>query len=116
MLGITFAAVFSDEDGRLLSSEPLTLTKPYAQLDDLSEFRFSKADYDAAKNQREFECLRIVYLSGGLRQAVERPTMLEDALLRPSARKTESNGLRSWAAIGLEIVTSASFGFGRRYR
>jgi hypothetical protein len=39
----------AEEDGCLLSSEPLTLTKPYAQLDDLSKFRFPQAEYDEAK-------------------------------------------------------------------
>jgi hypothetical protein len=32
----------ADEDGCFLSSEPLTLTKTYAQLDDLSKFRFPR--------------------------------------------------------------------------
>jgi dipeptidyl aminopeptidase/acylaminoacyl peptidase len=57
----------ADEDGCLLSSEPLTITKPYAQLDDLSKFRFPESEYDEARNQRDFECLRIFYRSGGLR-------------------------------------------------
>jgi dipeptidyl aminopeptidase/acylaminoacyl peptidase len=57
----------ADQDGCLLSSEPLALTKPYAQLDDLSKFRFPQAEYDEARNQRDFEGLRIAYRSGGLR-------------------------------------------------
>ena len=57
----------ADEDGCLLSSELLTLTKPYAELDDLAKLRFPQVEYDEARNQRDFESLRITYRSGGLR-------------------------------------------------
>jgi dipeptidyl aminopeptidase/acylaminoacyl peptidase len=59
--------VCADQDGCLLSSEPLAVTKPYAQLDDLSKLRFPEAEYEEARNQRDFECLKITYRSGGLR-------------------------------------------------
>src|SRR5262249_41228275 len=38
-----------------------------AQLDNLTKIRFTQAEYDEAKNQRDFECLKIAYSSGGLR-------------------------------------------------
>jgi dipeptidyl aminopeptidase/acylaminoacyl peptidase len=57
----------SAEDGCLLASEPIALTKSYDELEELAKFRFPRPDYEEAKNQREFEARRIVYRSGGLR-------------------------------------------------
>ena len=54
-------------DGQLVASESLSLTKSWDELDELSKFRFPRAEYDEAKNQQTFEAQRIVYGSDGLR-------------------------------------------------
>src|ERR1700731_1009869 len=69
MLCITFAAARGEEEGGFWGRERLTLTKSYVQLDELSRSASPRPNNDAAKNQRDFECLKIVYLSDGLRIA-----------------------------------------------
>jgi len=75
-----------ETDGKILNSKPWPPLPNYESLDDFGQGYFSRAIYEEARTQKEFDLLEITYSSDGL--------AVHGLLIRPKAP-----GTRKWPAI-----------------